>query len=90
MYQVGICVRRRSYLLWSPVIVDEKWTGPWTVTKVVFKSLSAVIEMKWRKKRTRTVSVASFKTLTYSRSSDLETPDGGPTRTNSLGCGPGA
>ena len=42
-------------------LVHEKWTGPWTVTKVVFKGLSAAIEMEGRKKRSRTVSVASLK-----------------------------
>ena len=44
-------------------LVHEKWTGPWMVTKVVFKGLSAVIEVEGRKKRSRTVSVASLKLL---------------------------
>ena len=54
-------------------LVHEKWTGPWTVTKVVFKGLSAVIEMEGRKKRSRTVSVASLKPFCR-RSSDLRHP----------------
>ena len=30
-------------------LVHEKWTGPWTVTKVVFKGLRAMIEIEGRK-----------------------------------------
>ena len=56
-------------------LVHEKWTGPWTVAKVVFKSLSAVIEMEGRKKRIRTVSVASLKPF-YRRPSNLRHPIG--------------
>ena len=44
-------------------LVHEKWTGPWMVTKVVFKGLNVVTEMEGREKRSRTVSVASLKLL---------------------------
>ena len=56
-------------------LVHEKWTGPWTVTKIVFKGLSAVMEMEGRKKRSRTVSVASLKPF-YRRPSNLRHPIG--------------
>ena len=59
----------------GPKLVHEKWTGPWTVTRVVFKGLSAVIEMNGRRKRSRTVSVASLKPF-HRRSSDLRHPIG--------------
>ena len=54
-------------------LVHEKWTGPWKVVKIVFKGLSAVIEMEGRKTRTRTVSMASLQPF-YRHSSDLQHP----------------
>ena len=30
-------------------LVHEKWTGPWTVTKLVFKGLRSMIEIEGRK-----------------------------------------
>ena len=54
-------------------MVHEKWTGPWKVVKVVFKGLTAVIEMEGRKTRTRTVSMAPLKPF-YRRPSDLRHP----------------
>ena len=56
-------------------LVHEKLTDSWTVTKIVFKGLSAVIEMDGRKKRSRSVSVASLKPF-YRHSSDLRHPIG--------------
>ena len=56
-------------------LVHEKWIDPWTVIKVVFKGLSEVREMEGRKKRSRTVLVASLRPF-YRRSSDLRHPKG--------------
>ena len=56
-----------------PKLVHEKWTGPWKVVKVVFKGLSAVIEMEGRKTWTRTVSMAFLK-LFFRRSAELRHP----------------